>query len=180
MNQAVKVFGENLDSIAKISRRVYEILSSVPGMQDVGIVKNLGQPELRIQLNQEKMGLYGVITADANAVIEMAIGGKAASKLYENEKKFDIRVRYQEKFRKSEKEIGDLMVPTSTGAKVPLKEIADISLKSGPSFIYRDNNYRFTAVQFAVRGRDLGSTVAEAQQKLDSIPLPKGYSIMFS
>jgi cobalt-zinc-cadmium resistance protein CzcA len=72
------------------------------------------------------------------------------------------------------------MVPTSTGAKMPLKEIADISLKSGPSFIYRDNNYRFTAVQFAVRGRDLGSTVAEAQAKLDSIPLPKGYSIMFS
>ncbi len=180
VNQAVKVFGDNLDSIAKISRRVYEILSSVPGMQDVGIVKNLGQPELRIQLDQEKMAFYGVTTADADAVIEMAIGGKAASQLYENEKKFDIRVRYQEKFRKSEKEIGDLMVPTSSETKIPLKEIADIQLKSGPSFIYRDNNYRFTAVQFAVRGRDLGSTVAEAQQKLSSIPLPKGYSIQFS
>jgi len=129
----------------------------------------------------QKMALYGITTAEANAVIELAIGGKAASQLYEGEKKFDIRVRYQYPFRKSETEIGDLMIPTSTGTKIPLKEIADIQLKSGPAFIYRDNNKRFSAVQFAVRGRDLGSTVAEAQKKLnDEVKLPKGYTIQFS
>jgi len=179
VNQAVKVIGDNLDSISKISRKVYETLSTVRGMEDVAIVKNLGQPELRILLDQEKMALYGVTTADANAVIEMAIGGKAASQLYENEKKFDIKVRYQPRFRKSEKEIANLMVPTSSGTNIPLGEIADIKLSSGPAFIYHDNNKRFAAVSFAVRERDLGGTVADAQQKLAAIPLPKGYSITF-
>ncbi len=112
------------------------------------------------------MAAYGISAAEANAVIELAIGGKAASQLYEGEKKFDIRVRYQYPFRKSETEIGELMIPTATGEKIPLKEIADIRLGSGPSFIYRDNNKRFTAVAFAVRGRDLGSTVTEGQKKL--------------
>jgi len=100
--------------------------------------------------------------------------------LYEGEQKFDIRIRYQLPFRKSETEIGTLMIPTSVGAKIPLKEIADIQLKSGPAFIYRDNNRRFSAVQFGVRGRDLGSTVAEAQNKLANIQLPKGYTTQFS
>jgi heavy metal efflux system protein len=181
VDQAVKVFGENLDSISKISRQVYEKLKTVRGMTDVGIVKNLGQPELQIKLDIQKMGLYGITAAEANAEIELAIGGKAATQLYEGEKKFDVRVRYQLPYRKSETEIGDLMIPTSTGAKIPLKEIADIQLKSGPAFIYRDNNKRFSAVQFAVRGRDLGGTVAEASQKLDKeIKLPKGYTIQFS
>ncbi len=179
VNQAVKVIGDDLETISKISRNVCDTLLTIPGMEDIGIVKSLGQPELRINLNQEKMALYGVTTADANSVIEMAIGGKAATQLYENEKKFDIRVRYQEKFRKSETEIGNLMIPTSLGGKIPLKEIADIQLKSGPAFIYRDNNRRFAAVSFAVRGRDLGGTVADAQKKLATIPLPKGYLITF-
>jgi cobalt-zinc-cadmium resistance protein CzcA len=127
------------------------------------------------------MALYGITTAEANAEIELAIGGKAASQLYEGEKKFDIRVRYQYPFRKSETEIGNLMIPSATGTKIPLKQIADIQLKSGPAFIYRDNNKRFSAVQFAVRGRDLGGTVAEAQEKLiNGIQLPKGYIIQFS
>ena len=153
----------------------------VPGMTDVGIVKNLGQPELQIQLDKLKMAVYGITAAEANAEIELAIGGKAATQMYEGEKKFDVRVRYQLPFRKSEIEIGNLMIPTSTGTKIPLKEIALIQLKSGPAFIYRDNNKRFSAVQFAVRGRDLGSTVAEAQKKLNrEIHLPKGYTMQFS
>ena len=181
VNQAVKIFGENLDSINKISHEVYEKLKTVPGMDDVGIVKNLGQPELQIKLDMSKMSLYGINASEANAVIEMAIGGKAATQLYDGEKKFDITVRYQYPFRKSEVEIGNLMIPTSNSGKVPLKEIADIQLKSGPAFIYRDNNRRFSAVQFAVRGRDLGSTVSEAQRKLENeIHLPKGYTIQFS
>jgi cobalt-zinc-cadmium resistance protein CzcA len=181
VNQAVKVFGENLDTISRIARQVCEKVSSIQGMEDVGVLKNLGQPELRIDLDRGKMAVYGISAAEANAVIELAIGGKAASQLYEGEKKFDIRVRYQYPFRKSEAEIGELMIPDASGAKIPLKEIADINLSSGPSFIYRDNNKLFTAVAFAVRGRDLGSTVAEAQQKLGKeIKLPKGYLLKWS
>ena len=181
VNQAVKIFGDNLDSISIISQQVNQVLKTIPGMEDVGIVKNLGQPELQIQLDMQKMALYGITSGEANAVIELAIGGKAATQMYEGEKKFDIRVRYQFPFRSSETEIGNLMIPTSTGTKIPLKEIADIQLRSGPAFIYRDNNKRFSAVQFAVRGRDLGGTVVEAQKKLTSeIKLPKGYTIQFS
>jgi cobalt-zinc-cadmium resistance protein CzcA len=181
VNQAVKVFGENLDSISSISRSVDQELKGVRGMTDVGIVKNLGQPELQINLDRQKMALYGITAAEANAEIELAIGGKAATQMYDGEKKFDVRVRYQLPFRRSETEIGNLMIPTWGGTKVPLKEIADVQLKSGPAFIYRDNNKRFSAVQFAVRGRDLGGTVAEAQKKLSQdIKLPKGYTIEFS
>ena len=181
VNQAVKVFGENLDTISKIARQVCEKIISVRGMEDVGVLKNLGQPELQIKLNRGKMAVYGISAAEANAVIELAVGGKAASQLYEGDKKFDIRVRYQYLFRKSETEIGELMIPTASGEKIPLKEIADIKLGSGPSFIYRDNNKRFTAVAFAVRGRDLGSTVTEGQKKIsDEIKLPKGYTIQWS
>jgi cobalt-zinc-cadmium resistance protein CzcA len=181
VNQAVKVFGENLDTISKIARQVCEKIISVRGMEDVGVLKNLGQPELQIKLNRGKMAVYGISAAEANAVIELAVGGKAASQLYEGDKKFDIRVRYQYLFRKSETEIGELMIPTASGEKIPLKEIADIKLGSGPSFIYRNNNKRFTAVAFAVRGRDLGSTVTEGQKKIsDEIKLPKGYTIQWS
>jgi cobalt-zinc-cadmium resistance protein CzcA len=129
----------------------------------------------------QKMAMYGITADQANSVIELAIGGKAASQLFEGEKKFDIRVRYQYPFRKSEAEIGSLMIPSASGTKIPLKEIADIRISSGPAFIYRDNNRRFSAIQFAVRGRDLGGTVAEAQQMLkDEVVLPKGYTIQFS
>jgi len=180
VNQAVKVFGENLDTITKIAGQVCEQIRPISGMEDVGILKNLGQPELSVKLDREKMAAYGISALEANTVIEMAVGGKAVSELYEGEKKFDIRVRYQFPFRESETEIGELMIPTASGSKIPLKEIADINLSSGPAFIYRDNNRRFSAVAFAVRGRDLGSTVADGQKILEKeIRLPKGYSLQW-
>ena len=147
------------------------------GIEDLGILHNLGQPELQINLDQSKMALYGVTTADANAVIEMAIGGKAATQIYEEEKKFDLRIRYPEDFRNSEESIGNLRVPTLRGTKVPLKEIADITKITGPSIIYRDEHQRYGAVKFSIRGRDMGSTIAEAQKKVNQqIILPRGYS----
>jgi cobalt-zinc-cadmium resistance protein CzcA len=176
VNQAVKVFGDDLDTISRIAGQVCEQIRPIRGMEDVGILRNLGQPELSITLDREMMAAYGISAEEANTIIEMAIGGKAVSQLYEGEKKFDIRVRYQYPFRKSENEIAELMIPTASGTKIPLKEIANIHLSSGPAFIYRDNNHRFTAVGFAVRGRDLGGTVAEGQHILDrKIKLPKGY-----
>ena len=127
------------------------------------------------------MAFYGVTTADANAVIEMAIGGKSPTQLYEGERKFDVRVRYQSAYRASSEAIQNLMVPTSDGAKVPLKEIADIKTLTGPAFIFRDNNMRHIAVKFSVRERDLGSTIAEAQQKVDAaVHLPTGYKMTWN
>src|SRR6185437_15797842 len=127
----VKIFGDSLNYMEDKANEVYNVLRTVNGIADLGVIKNLGQPELDIDLDQQKMALYGVATADANAVIEMAIGGKAATQLYEGVRKFDIRLRIPEEYRKSESDIGNLMIPTSSGSKVPVKEIANITTKTG-------------------------------------------------
>jgi cobalt-zinc-cadmium resistance protein CzcA len=177
---AVKIYGTDLYQIEGLADTVQQILTNVRGVEDLGVVKLIGQPELRIELDQEKMGIYGVATADAQAVIEMAIGGKAATQLYEGERKFDIRIRYAPEYRDKEDDIGMLMVPTLTGSKVPLKEIALIRDVTGPAFVYRDGNKRYCAVKFSVRGRDLGGTIAECQEKVNQkIKLKKNMSMVW-
>ncbi|MDP4210127.1 MAG: CusA/CzcA family heavy metal efflux RND transporter [Bacteroidota bacterium] len=175
---AIKIYGEDLSFMETKADSVYNIMKDIPGVEDLGVIKNMGQPEYRIELDNEKMGIYGVSTADCNAVIEMAIGGKAASTFYEGYKKFDIRIRYLPGFRTTDEEIGNLMVPTLNGSQIPVKEIAKISKVTGPILIFRDKNMRYTALKFSVRGRDMGSTIAEAQKKVNAaIKLPKGYSM---
>ncbi len=181
-SNAVKIFGDNLDSLNSKADEVLEAIKDVPGIKDVGILRNIGQPEIRVNLHDNLMAQYGVSTSDVQAVIEMAIGGKTASILYEGERKFDIRLRYEEQYRKDISDIQQLMVPTITGEKIPLKEISSIVTVTGPAFIYRDNNKRFIGVKFSVRERDLGSTIAEAQSKVKPIikSLSKGYSVSWS
>jgi cobalt-zinc-cadmium resistance protein CzcA len=176
----VKIYGDSLDYMEDQSQHVYTILKTVSGIEDLGIIRNIGQPELDIDLQQDAMALYGVSTADANAVIEMAIGGKAVTQLYEGVRKFDIRIRFPEQFRATADDIGNLLVPTQGGSKVPIHEIAKITQKTGPCLIFRDDNRRYSAVKFSIRGRDMGSTIAEAQQKVDAaVSLKKGYSMVW-
>ena len=176
----VKVFGDSLDYMEGKADSIDNILKTVRGIEDLGVIRNIGQPEIDIDLDQQKMALYGVSTADANAVIEMAIGGKAVTSLYEGIKKFDIRIRFPEEFRRNQADIGVLMVPTESGSKVPVREIANITRKTGPCLIFRDDNQRYAAVKFSVRGRDMGSAIAEAQAKVDrAVHLKKGYSMIW-
>ena len=178
---AVKIFGSDLKQLDRMADSVLNILGTVKGVKDLGIMRNIGQPELSIVLDEQKMAMYGVQAAEANAVIEMAIGGKSVSQFYQEERKFDIRIRYPENSRSNEVEIGELRVPTMHGSKIPLKEIADIKTITGPAFIYRDKNTRFIAIKFSIRDRDMGSTIAEAQDKVNKqIKLPKGGSIDWS
>lgn len=177
-SNAVKIYGENLDKLDEIANNVIEQIKNVPGIKDVGILRNVGQPEISVILDRERMAAYGVQLADAQAVLEMAFGGKTATQKYEGEKKFDVRIRYQKEYRKSEDDMANLKVPTITGVKIPLKEIASIVKITGPAFIYRDNTKRFIGVKFSVRDRDLGSTIAEAQNNVSkNIKLPTGYSV---
>lgn len=177
---SVKIFGDSLNYMEDEATQVYNVLKTVKGIEDLGVIKNIGQPELDIDLDQQKMALYGVATADANAVIGMAIGGKAASTLYEGIRKFGIRLRFPEEFRKTPDDIGNLMVPTQSGSKVPIKEIASITMKTGPCLIFRDDNERYSAVKFSVRGRDMGSAIAEAQDKVNKmVNLKKGYNMIW-
>jgi cobalt-zinc-cadmium resistance protein CzcA len=178
---AVKIFGPDFKVLDEKADEVLRVLKTVKGVDDLGVLRNLGQPEFRIELDQRKMALYGVSTADANAVIEMAIGGKAATELYEGERRFDIRVRYQKDFRDTQDKIENLMVPTLNGSKIAIKEIAEIKTITGPAFIYRDNNTRHIAVKFSNRGRDLGSTITEAQAKVARmVHLDQGYTIAWA
>jgi cobalt-zinc-cadmium resistance protein CzcA len=173
---AVKIFGTDFDALDKLSKEVKAQLKQVKGIEDLGVEKNLGQPEFRIELDQQKMAMYGVNMADAQSVIEMAVGGKAATQLYEGERKFDIRIRYEQQYRADQEAIENLMMPGKDNIKIPLKEIADIKTITGPAFIYRDNNLRYIAIKFSVRGRDLGSTILEAQQKVKAnVNLPRNY-----
>ena len=177
----VKLFGDDYKFIENKEDTIYSILKTVNGIADLGVIRDLGQPELQINLDQAKMAQYGVVAADANAVIEMAIGGKAATQIYEGEKKFDLRIRYPEDFRDNDQSIGDLRVPTLSGNKVPLREIATIKKITGISMIYRDDHKRYGAIKFSIRGRDMGSTIKEAQTKVNAkIKLPKGYNLQWA
>lgn len=177
-SNAVKIYGDDLNTLNDLSNQVMNQIKNVEGIKDLGILRNVGQPEMEILLDEEKMAIYGVTKADAQAVIEMAIGGKTATQKYEGEKKFDIRIRFDKNYRTNESDVMRLMIPTIKGEKIPLKEIATLEEATGPAFIYRDNTKRFIGVKFSVRDRDLGSTIAEAQQKvIKNIKLPEGYSI---
>ena len=176
----VKIFGDSLNYMEQKANEVCNVMKSVKGLSDLGVIKNIGQPELDVELDQQRMAMYGVSTADANAVIEMAIGGKVATMLYEGIQKFDIRIRFPEKFRNSVDDIGNLMVPTSNGSRVPIREIANITTKTGPCLIFRDANRRYSVVKFSVRNRDMGSAVAEAQAKVNkAVKLKGGYDMIW-
>lgn len=180
-NNAVKIFGHDLNQLDKLASEVLESIKDVRGIKDAGILRNVGQPEIQIKLHDREMALYGVTTADAQAVIEMAIGGKTASMMYEDEKKFDIRIRFPYEYRRSEEEIKNIQVPALNGSKIALNEIATITSITGPAFIYRDNNSRFIGVKFTVRERDLGSTIAEAQSRVNKrVKVPQGYTIQWT
>ena len=177
----VKIYGDSLGYTEKKAYEVYNVMKNIKGVEDLGVIRNIGQPELRIDLDQNKMALYGVTTADANAIIELAIGGKAVSQIYEGEKKFQLRLRYQENYRNNAEAISNLMVPTMRGAQVPVKNIATIERLTGPSIIFRDDNRRYSAIKFSIRGRDMGSTIAEAQSKVNrTVQLNKGYDMQWA
>lgn len=178
---AVKVFGKDLYRSEKIAMEIDKILATVEGIEDLGVIRNIGQPELRIELDEGRLARYGVSKEDVRAIIEMAIGGKSASLLYEDERKFNIMVRYKPEFRQDEEEIGKILVPTMDGTMIPIKELAEIRTITGPLLIFRDNHARFCAVKFSVRGRDMGTAVAEAQEKVNaSVRLPEGYSLKWT
>ncbi len=170
----IKIFGDDLFELEKMAEEVANSIKDVKGIEDINVYKNIGLPELRIQLHDEKMARYAITTADAQAVIAMAIGGQAASTFYDEEKMFDIRIRFQKEYRDTKEKIENILIPSTDGKRVPLKEIATVGYKTGPTFIYREGNSRYIAIGFNIEGRDLGSTIAEAQKKVaEEVKLPK-------
>src|SRR5690606_32267063 len=120
----IKIYGDNLETLDKLADDVLKHIKNIKGVKDAGVIKNIGQPEVSVILDRDKMAAYGVMPDDAQAVLEMAFGGKTASEMFDGEKKFPIRLRYSQEYRKDEKDIATLMVPTEGGTKIPLKEIS--------------------------------------------------------
>ena len=174
---AVKIFGEDLQTLEAKAEAVRKTIAAVPGISDITVVKELGQPSLTIVPDRAKIARYGLNVADINTLIETAIGGTPATQVVQGEREFDLVVRLQEPFRQSMDAIKALTIATPDGQHLPLSEFTDIQVSKGASFIYRESNSRFIGVQFGVEGRDLASAVQEARAKVAAaVTLPPGYS----
>lgn len=176
-----KVYGKDLYESERIADKIARIMRPIEGITDLGVIRNVGQPELQINIDESRLARYGVSKADVQSIVEMAIGGKAASQVYEDERKFNLVVRYDKPYRQDEEQIGKIMVPSSDGSMIPIKELAEIRTITGPLIIYRDGHQRYCAVKFSVRDRDMGSAVDESRAKVaKGIDLPDGYRIEWS
>jgi len=173
---AVKVFGPDLNTLEAKGKAIKAVLEHVRGIRDVTLVQELGQPSLTIKIDRDKIARYGINVDDINNLIQTAIGGDVATQVVQQEKEFDLVVRLQGQYRDNPVAIGNILVATSAGQQIPLKELADISVSNGASFIYRENNSRFIGVQFSVEGRDLAGAVQDAMaQTAQKVRLPQGY-----
>ncbi len=182
---AVKIVGRNMKTIERLAGEVMRQMQQVRGITDLGIFHVLGQPNLDIKVNREKAARYGLNTGDINTVVQAALGGTQATMLLEGDRQFAVEVRLPRKYRSSLEAVGNIKVgyatPSGVNAYVPLRELADISLDTGASFIYHEARERYIPVKFSVRGRDLGGAVAEAQRRIGAhVKLPSGYRLVWA
>ena len=182
---SIKIFGSDLVTLEKTADAIRRVMEKIPGVTDLSVFTSLGQPTVKIDIDREQAARYGLATGDINTVVQAAIGGQSAGNLYEpgSDRNFAMVVRLAPEYRKSLEAIGRITVgaqnPNGNGImQVPLKDLARINLVSGASFIYREQQQRYIPLKFSVRGRDLGSTVLEAQHAVeDQVRLPGGYHL---
>ncbi len=163
---SVKVVGPDLSADEKIGRQLVDIMGKVRGIEDLGMLPALGQPDLRIVPDRALCARYGLNVGDVNAVVQAAIGGQAVTQVFEGEKRFDMVVRWLPKYRANPSRIREILIATPDGAQIPLGQVAHVSEEIGPAMVYREANQRYVPVKFSVRGRDLASAIGEAQAKI--------------
>ncbi len=176
----VKVFGADLDTLETIGKQIKKTLEGVPGITQLTLVQELGQPSLTITPDRGRIARYGLNVADVNGLIESAVGGAAATQVVQGERLFDLVLRLAPRFRETPEAIGNIPVATPGGQHIPLKELATIQVANGASFIYRQDNSRFIGVQYSVLGRDLASAVNDAQRRVAAaVTVPTGYRVVW-
>jgi heavy metal efflux system protein len=181
---SVKLYGGDLGQLEKTAAKIKEVMSTVPGVTDLGVFAELGQPTVRIDVDRARAARYGLAPGDVNTTVAAAIGGQAAGNAYEDgsDRNFPIIVRLAPEYRQSLAAIRNIMIgaPNPNGGivQIPLTDVAKVELTSGASFIYREGQERYIPIKFSVRGRDLGTVVLEAQKKVDEgVALPGGYHL---
>ena len=175
---ALKVFGPNLKDLEAKATQIASVMSTVPGVADLGVFRVLGQPNVNISVDREKADRYGINVADVQDAIQTAVGGNPVSQILINEERFDLVPRYQPQFRSTVDQIKNIRLLAPSHERVSLGELCKISVSDGASMIYREANERYIAIKYSVRGRDLGSTVEEAMSKVDrEVKLPQGYTL---
>jgi cobalt-zinc-cadmium resistance protein CzcA len=182
---SVKLYGNDLETLEKTAEKIKGVMQSVSGITDLAVLESLGQPTIRIDIDRSRAARYGLAPGDINATVQAAIGGQAAGNLYEegSDRNFPIVVRLAPEYRRNLDAIRRITIaapnPNGTGVvPIPLIDVAQVNLVSGASFIYREQQERYIPIKFSVRGRDLGTAVLEAQQKVaEQVPLPGGYRL---
>jgi cobalt-zinc-cadmium resistance protein CzcA len=182
---SVKVVGRDLAKLELVAGQIMKEMVKVAGVTDLGLFPVLGQPNLNIRVDRERAARYGLNAGDINSVIQAALGGTAATTLLEADRQFGVTVRLAPQYRNEIDQVRNVKVAyqaaAGINAYIPLSELANISLDTGASYIYHERNERYIPIKFSVRGRDLGSTVAEAQKRISQhVKLPNGYRIVWA
>jgi len=179
---SVKIFGPDLAELVRLSKSVKNEIAAVPGVTDPGVFNLLGQPNLVIRIDRATAARYGFSVGDINSVVQAAIGGQEVTRVYEGEMNFALTVRLAPEYRRNVEAIRSIPValpnsdPKAPTAYIALGDLGEVKLETGAAYIYRENNQRFVPLKYSVRGRDLGSTVAEAQDRIaKKLPMPQGY-----
>jgi heavy metal efflux system protein len=181
---SVKIFGNDLETLEKTANNIAAVLAKVPGITDLAVLRSLGQPTIRIDVDRVRAARYGLAPGDVNAVVQTAIGGQSAGDLYEggSDRHFAMMVRLAAPYRQNLDAIRRIPIsaPTAAGGniQISLQDVANVQLTSGAAFIYREQQQRYVPIKFSVRGRDLGSAVLDAQREVESkVLLPGGYRL---
>jgi heavy metal efflux system protein len=182
---SVKIVGPNLETLTNLADQIRDRMNRIRGVADLGVFPVLGQPNLNIEVDRAKAARYGLNSGDVNSVIQAAMGGATATSVLEGDRQFDLVVRYPSEYRDSIEKIRNIKVayqtPSGANAYIPLSELATITLDTGAAWIYHQSMQRFIPVKFSVRGRDLASTVEEAQDQIaKNIKLPSGYHLVWA
>ncbi len=174
---AVKLYGEDFEILKSKAIQIKDLLATVEGAEDVQVEQFTGQNHIQIVLDRERIARYGININNIQETIEAAVGGITLGQVYEEQKRFDIFLRFGPEFRKSIENIENLLIPLPEGGQIPLKHLSSLEEIIGARTISRENNKRFITIQCNIRGRDIGRFVAEAKRKIDdSVPLPPEYS----
>ena len=175
---AIKLYGDDLQLLEEKGDEVVNVMKGVPGVEDLGLFRVLGQPNLNISVDRQRAARFGINVADVQDAVETAVGGKAVSQVLQGEQRYDLVVRYQAPYRDNKEAIENIRLLAPSGERVSLAQLGKVEVRDGASEIYREENSRYVAIKYSVRGRDLGSAVEEAMKLVkEKVKLPVGYHI---